>query len=217
MQTFLERDLAGLGLSIPPLAARRLWTMVAHRHGGVLNASELARSLDVSVPTIGRWLDQLTGAMVLRRLQPWHANLGKRQVKRPKLYVADSGLLHALLGIADANALLTHPCCGASWEGFAMHEIITALGVPFRDCYFWATHAGAELDLLVVHRGRRLGFEIKRSSAPKVTRSMAIAMDDLKLDRIDVIFDGEGVFPLRERIRAVGVGELGAVRAELKN
>lgn len=208
VRTFLERDLAGLGLSIPPVAARRLWTMVAHQHGGVLNASVLARALGVSGPTVARWLDALTGAMVLRQLQPWHVNLKKRQVKRPKLYVADSGLLHALLGIEGPEDLLRHPVCGASWESFVIDEIITALRVDRRDCYFWATHAGAELDLLVASRGERLGFEIKRTSAPRRSRSMTTASADLALDRLDVVYHGDGVFPLGDGIRAVGVSSL---------
>lgn len=208
VRTFLERDLASLGLSIPPVAARRLWMMVAHQHGNELNASELARSLGVSSPTVRRWLDALAGAMVIRELQPWHANLGKRQVKRPKLFVADSGLLHALLGIEDVEQVLGHPKCGASWEGFVIDEILNRLGAPRTHAWFWATHAGAELDLLVSWRGQRLGFEVKRTSTPRPTRSMRIAVADLDLDRLDVVYAGEGVFPLADRIRAVGVRDL---------
>lgn len=203
VRTFLERDLPEFGVSIPAPTLHRFWSMVAHYHAQVWNGAELARALDLSQPTVRRYLDLLTGALVLRQLQPWYENLSKRQVKSPKVLIADSGLLHALLGIATREDLERHPKVGASWEGFALGEVVTRLGALPEECYFWATHSGAELDLLVVRGTRRWGFEFKRTTAPRTTASMRSALDDLSLERLDVVYAGDKTFPLADRIRAV--------------
>lgn len=210
IKTYVERDLPGLGLPLPPVAIRRFWTMLAHLHGQILNLSELGRSFGVSDSSVRRYADFLSGACLVRQLQPWYENISKRQVRSPKLYVADSGALHTLLGIRAWNDLEQHPKVGASFEGFALDTVTDRLGVRPEECYFWATHSGAELDLLVVRGNRRLAFEFKRTAAPKVTKSMHIALEDLKLESIDVIHLGRHSFPLTERIRAVPVQTLGA-------
>jgi len=206
--TFLERDLPQLGISTPAATLRRFWSMLAHWHGQVWNASEFARTFGVSVPTVGRYLDQLEGTFVVRRLQPWHENLSKRQVKAPKVYVADSGLLHALLGLPGARDVLAHPKGGASFEGFAIEQVARRLGARRDECFFWATHAGAELDLVVVRGRTRLGFEIKLTEAPVLTPSMRVALADLKLQRLDVIHAGERTFALGPKARAVSLSRL---------
>ena len=203
VESFLERDLPQLGIGTPAATMRRFWTMLAHYHGQTWNASELARAFGVAHTTVRNYLDALTGALVVRQLLPWHENLSKRQVKAPKVYIEDSGLLHTLLGISTQTDLERHPKVGASWEGFAIGQVIRRLGAREEECYFWATHAGAELDLLVVRGRRRLGFEVKRTTAPQVTSSMRAALDDLKLDRLDIIYAGEHSFPMAERVRAV--------------
>ena len=205
LRTFLARDLPQLGITVPATTMRRLWTMVAHYHGNRLNAAELARSLGVSAPTINSYLDALVDALVVRKLTPWFENLRKRQVKAPKVYLTDTGLLHALLRIRSESALLGHPKCGASWEGFAMQEAVRVLSVDWEDCYYWATHRGAEIDLLLFEGSRRIGLEFKRTSAPRMTRSMHSALVDLKLDRIFVVFPGDTRFRLHERVDAVGL------------
>lgn len=204
VRTFLERDLPQLGVAVPATTMHRFWTMVAHYHGQRWNGSEIGRSLGVSSPTIRRYLDTLTDTLVVRQLPPWFENVGKRQVRSPKVYLTDSGLLHALLGIETLPELLGHPKAGASWEGFAMAEVVRSLDVPWDRCYHWATHQGAELDLLVIRGGRRIGVELKRSSAPRVTPSMRSALEALDLERIYVVFPGAGRFPLHEKIEAVG-------------
>lgn len=211
VRTFSERDLPALGIGIPAETVRRFWTMLAHLHGQILNTSSLARSLGVSDATVRRYLDALAGALVVRQLRPWHQNLRKRQVRSPKVYVADSGMLHTLLGLDSREALEAHPQVGASWEGFLMANVLERLGARWaEDAYFWATHAGAALDLLVVRGPRRVGFEIKRTVAPQVTRSMRIALEDLKLERIEVLHAGRETFPLAARIRAVSAYRLWA-------
>lgn len=204
VRTFLERDLPQLGVSVPATTMQRFWTMVAHYHGDRWNASEIGRGLGVTGPAVRRYLDTLTDSLVVRQLAPWFENLGKRQVRAPKVYVTDTGLLHALLGLETEEELLGHPKVGASWESFAMAEVVRLLEVPWDRCYYWATHQGAELDLLVLSGGKRLGFELKRTSAPRATRSMFSALDDLKLDRLSVIYPGDRRFPLHERVEAVG-------------
>ncbi len=208
VRTFLERDLPQLGVRVPAETLRRFWTMVAHYHGQTWNAAELARALGVSGGTVRHYLDILTASLVVRQLQPWFENLGKRQVKAPKVYLADSGLLHTLLNLETFHDLTGHPKIGASWEGFVLSEVSRCLGARREECFFWATHSGAELDLLVVRGQRRLGFEIKYTSAPRVLRSMHIALADLKLDRLDVVHGGEHTFPLGERIRALPLSRL---------
>ena len=182
--------------------------MLAHYHGQVWNAAEFARSFGVSDMTVRRYLDLLAATFVVRVLPPWHENLGKRQVKSPKIYLADSGLLHALLNIRTREDLERHPKVGASFEGFAIAAVVDRLGARWNECYFWATHAGAELDLLVVRGRTRVGFEIKRTVAPAVTPSMRTALKDLRLSHLDVIHAGDGTFPLAPRIRAVALSRL---------
>jgi len=201
VQTFLERDLPQMGIQVPALALLRFWTMVAHYHGGIWNAAEPARSLGVSEPTVRRYLDLLSGALMVRQLPPWHENLAKRQVKSPKVYLRDSGILHQLLGIRTETELLSHPKCGASWEGYVVDEILKALQPD--EAYFWATHQGAELDLLIFEGGRRLGIEVKRSDAPRLTPSMRIAMEDLGLDHLAVVYPGSRPYRLGDRVSVI--------------
>jgi hypothetical protein len=208
VRTFTERDLPQLGVTIPAATLERFWAMLAHYHGQVWNASEFGRSFGVSDATVRRYLDLLAATFAVRLLLPWSENLGKRQVRSPKVYLADSGILHALLGIRERRDLDRHPKLGASWEGFALEAVVRRLGVERRECHFWATHGGAELDLLVVRGRRRWGFEFKRTSAPAVTRSMRVALEDLRLDRIDVVHGGPHTFPLAPRIRAVALSRL---------
>lgn len=206
--TFLERDLAALGVGTPAPALRRFWTMLAHYHGQTWNSSELARAFGVSDKTVNRYLDDLSQTFMAWSLAPWHENLAKRQVKAPKVYLRDSGLLHALLGIASMAELEGHPKVGASWEGFALGEVLLRTGAAPHECFYWATHGGAELDLLIVRGRERRGFEFKRTASPARTRSMAVALEDLRLDSLDVVYPGDATFPLGERIRAVGFGRL---------
>lgn len=208
IQTFLERDLPQLGVNVSSSTMRRFWTMIAHYHGQTWNASEFARSFGVADTTIQGYLDQLAAALVVRQLQPWYENVSKRQVRAPKVYVADSGLLHTLLNLRTQTDLESHPKLGASWEGFAIEQIRTHLGAGREECYFWATHAGAELDFLVVRGRKRLGFEIKRTVAPKITPSMRHALADLKLTRLYVIHAGEQSFPMAEKIDAIAFERL---------
>lgn len=206
IRTFLEPDLAALGSRFPATTMRRFWTMVAHCHGQAWNAAELARALGVSRSTVSRHLDALTDALVIRQLQPWFANLGKRQVRSPKVYVRDSGLLHRLLGIAGRDDLLGHPKVGASWEGFVIEQILQQHDVA--DPWFWGTHAGAELDLMARIGSRLVGVEVKRTDRPRVTPSMRRALADLDLDRLVVVHAGDEAFPLAERIDAVPAARL---------
>jgi predicted AAA+ superfamily ATPase len=215
VKTYAERDLPGLGFPLAPTAIRRFWTMLAHCHGQVLNLSELGRAFGVSDSTVRRYADFLAGAFLIRQLPPWHENIAKRQVRSPKLYVSDSGTLHTLLGIRTWTDLEQHPKVGASFEGYALKTVVARLAVRPEDCFFWATHGGAELDLLVVRGQRRFGFEFKRTAVPEVSRSMHIALEDLKLDRIDVIHLGRHTFPMTDRIRAVPIRELEAQLAPL--
>ena len=179
--------------------------MLAHYHAQTWNGAELARAFVVSASTVRRYLDILSGALVVRQLAPWIENISKRQVRSPKVYLADTGLLHSLLGIRSEEELERYPKVGASWEGFALGEVVQCLGVPNEECYFWATHAGAELDLLVLSGTRRLGFEFKRTTRPSTSRSMHAALESLGLERLDVIHAGENTFLLAEKIRAVAL------------
>ena len=198
--TFLERDLANLGIRIPAITMRRVWTMMAHYHGQTWNGAELARAIGVSLPTVSRYLDALSDALVVRQLQPWFANVAKRQVRSPKVYVRDSGLLHRLLGIGGREALLGHPKAGASWEGFVIEQL---LAMDVANPWFWGTHGGAEIDLLVDVDGRRVGVEVKRTDQPRVTPSVRHALDDLGLDRVVVVHAGAQRFRLAPRVEAV--------------
>ena len=203
VKTYLERDVPALGLRLPAPTLRRFWMMVAHYHGQVWNASELARSFGVAHTTVQRYLDLLSETFMVRQLPSWHENVGKRQVKAPKVFVRDSGVLHALLGLGTRREIEAHPKLGASWEGFALDTVVSRLRAQPEECFFWATHSGAELDLLVVRGNRRLGFEFKRSSAPTSTRSMHVAIEDLRLQRLWVVHAGDRAFDLTHRIRAL--------------
>lgn len=208
IRTFLERDLPQLGIDIPALTLHRFWRMLAHYHGQTWNGSELARAFGVAHTTVRRYLDILVGAMVVRQLPPWHENLGKRQVKAPKVYLADSGLLHTLLGIADQDALEAHPKVGASWEGFVIRELLERFAIVPEEAYYWATYAGAELDLLILRGARRWGIEIKRTTAPKLAPSMRSAQESLRLDGLFVIHAGAHAFPLAPGIEAVPFADI---------
>ena len=208
VRTFLERDLPELGVRVPAPALRRFWTMLGHWHGQVWKSSEFARSFGVADTTVRRYLDILSAALVVRQLQPWHENIAKRQVKAPKVYLHDSGVLHTLLGVETMDALNTHPKAGASWEGLIVEAIIDHLGLQDDQAHFWATHGGAELDLLLVRGAKRVGIEIKRTSAPKVTRSVRIAIDDLGLEEAVVVYAGHESYRLGERVRAVAAKRL---------
>jgi len=205
VKTFLEQDIPNLGIRIEPANLRRFWMMLAHYHGNIFNAEELARSLNISNKTVRHYLDILTGTFMLRELQPWWENIGKRQVKSPKIYFRDSGILHYLLDIEDYSILQRHPKLGASWEGFALEQIIRCYRIDSESCFFWSTHHQAELDLLLFHKGKRLGFEFKYTDAPKLTKSMQIAVDDLKLDELIVIYPGNREYKLTENISVKGL------------
>jgi predicted AAA+ superfamily ATPase len=206
IRTFLERDVPQLGITIPAETLRRFWTMVSHYHGQVWNAAEFARSLGTAEATARRYLDILSGAYLVRQLPSWFENIRKRQVKSPKIYVRDSGLLHALLGVSNEHDLAGHPKIGASWEGFAVEQILSLRDT--RDAYFWATHTGAELDLMILNGIRRIGFEIKYTDAPRTTRSMHIALNDLQLDRLYVLHPGQHTYLLDKKITALSIRDL---------
>ena len=206
VQTILERDLPQWGVRVPSATLLRFWMMLAHYHGHVWNAAEPAKTLGISQTTVRNYLDILAGIFMVRSLQPWYENLGKRQVKSPKLYFRDSGLLHYLLGIRSELDLQIHPKSGASWEGYAIEEIIKAAAPD--EAYFWATHNGAELDLLLLKDGRRLGVECKRLDAPRLTASMRTALVDLHLDRLIVLYPGNRAYPLAERVQVLPLTRL---------
>lgn len=206
IRTFLERDIPMLGINVGSETLRRFWTMVAHYHGQVWNAAEFARSMGCAEATARHYLDILSGSYMVRQLMPWHENLKKRQVKSPKVYIRDSGVLHALLGVATHEGITGHPKFGASWEGFALEQVIAA--GETRDTYFWATHGGAEIDLLLFRDGKRLGFEVKYSDAPKTTKSMRVAMEDLKLDSLYIVYPGRKSFPMDERLSALSIADV---------
>ena len=208
VRTFLERDLPQLGVNIRSTTLRRFWTMLAHYHAQIWNASEFARAFGVADTTVRNYLDVLSSALVVRQLPPWHENISKRQVKSPKVYIIDNGLLHTLLNLTTFDDIESHPKLGASWEGFVLQQVIHRLGARSDECFFWATHAGSELDLLVIHGTQRLGFEIKRSSSPRLTKSMHSALNDLRLKRLDIIHAGESTFPIAKRVRAVPLSNL---------
>ena len=201
IQMFLERDLRQQGINIPTVSLHRFWTMLAHSHGQIWNAVPPASSLGVSEHTVRRYLDILTGVFMVRQLQPWHANIKKRQVKAPKVYIRDTGVLHALLGLKNESETLKHPRCGASWEGFVIEEVIRSVDPD--DIYFWATHNGAEIDMVFTKGGRMYGVECKRADTPAMTPSIRIALEDLKLERIAVIYPGEKRYSLHEKVEVV--------------
>lgn len=217
VRTFLERDVPALGLRMPAHMLRRFWQMLAHWHGQIWNAAAIARSLDASQSTAGRYLDLLCDAFIARRLQPWHANVGKRLVKSPRVYLRDSGLLHALLGIRSIDELLGHPVLGASWEGFIIEQLICALQPS--EVGFYRTAAGAEIDLILTLPGHRrpLAFEIKYSSAPKPARGFWSALDDLEIERAFVIYSGTEDYPMERRVTAWPASRISALRAYIDN
>jgi predicted AAA+ superfamily ATPase len=213
IRTFLERDIPHLGISIHSAAMRRFWTMLAHYHGQIWNASELGRAMGLSDKTMRSYLDILTGTFMIRQLQPWHENIGKRQVKAPKIYFRDSGILHKLLGLPDYHTLLGHPRVGASWEGFALEQ--TLLTVKPAQAFFWSTYSGAELDLFFLHKGHRYGVEFKYNEAPAVTKSMRTAMETLKLDHLWIIYPGQQSYPVYDKISVLPVRDLPAIWNQL--
>ncbi|MBV8202991.1 MAG: ATP-binding protein [Acidobacteria bacterium] len=208
VQTFLERDLPHLGLRLAAATLQRFWSMLAHVHGQIWNAAEFARSFGVSDTTARGYLDLLDGLYLVRLLTPWFENIGKRQIRSPKVYFADTGLLHAILGLRTREAVGRHPKLGASWEGFMLSSVISRLGAESGECFFWATHGGAELDLLVIRGAERRGFEFKRTTTPKTTPAMRSALADLRLASLDVVHAGKATFALAPKIRAVGAHRL---------
>ncbi len=210
VSTFLERDIPALGIDIAPPSLYRFWSMLAHCHGQIVNYSELGRSFGVADTTVRRYLDILSATFMIRQLPPWHENIGKRQIKRPKLYFRDSGIFHALLGTTAPEALRRHPRLGASWEGFAIEEIARFHHAREGEMYFWGTHGVAELDLVLMKDGRRIGYEVKYTDAPRVTNSLRVAMEDLGLDEVCVVYPGEKSLTLAEGVRAAGLKGLAA-------
>lgn len=208
IRTFLERDIPALGIRVPALTLRRFWMMLAHYHGQMFNASEIGKSLGIADTTAARYLDLLAGTFMVRRLVPWFENIGKRQVKTPKIYFRDSGILHRLIGVAGIDQLVTHPKLGASWEGFALEQIIRWGAGGAEETFFWGVHNQAELDLLVFSRGRRLGFEVKYTDAPRLTSSHRMALDLLRLDSLTVVTPGEADYRIADRVRVAGLGTL---------
>ncbi|MBI5558927.1 MAG: ATP-binding protein [Deltaproteobacteria bacterium] len=198
IRTFLERDIPQLGITIPAASMRRFWTMLAHFHGQILNASEIGRSLGLHDKTIRSYLDILTGTFMIRQLQPWHENLNKRQVKAPKIYFRDTGLLHTLLDIQDMHGLMGNPRLGGSWEGFALEQVLQITKPA--ESYFWATHSGAELDLFFIKNGKRIGVEFKFNEAPKISKSMRVALHDLSLAHLWIVYPGRNSYPADKNI-----------------
>ena len=216
IETFLARDVPELGSFVPSTTLRRFWTMLAHWHGQVWNGAEFGRAFGVSHTTVRRYLDLLASVFVVRQLQPWHENIGKRQVRSPKVYVDDSGILHALLGLASREDVVSHPKVGASWEGFAVGQIVNLLGATAEQCFHWSTHSGAELDLLVLAGSKRYGFEVKRTEAPRLTASMRSAYETLRLDRLEVVHAGTERFALAKGIGALPASQLAATLRPLR-
>ena len=201
IQLFLERDLRQYGIDFPTVMLHKFWTMLAHSHGQVWNSADPARALGVSEPTVRRYLDIFTGVYMTRQIRPWHANIKKRQVKAPRIYIRDSGILHTLLGLKTEQGILSYPRCGASWEGYVIEEVIRS--VEPDDLYFWATHNGAEIDLVFMKNGRMYGVECKRADAPALTPSMKIALEDLGLERIAVVYPGKQRYSLSKKVSVV--------------
>jgi len=200
IRTFLEQDIPALGVKISPLHLGRFWQMLTHYHGNIINYSDIGRSLDLSHNTIKHYIDLLQATFMIRVLQPWHENISKRQVKSPKIYFRDSGILHALMNLATPGEIMTSPKLGASWEGWALEEVIRFHQYRAEECFFWATHANAELDLLLVRGHKRIGFEFKYSSFPSITKSMIIALETLKLDLITIVYPGTVSFSLSKQV-----------------
>ena len=207
-RTYLERDIPALGLRLPAATLRRFWGMLAHYHGQTWNGAELARAFGVSEKTVRHYLDILSATFMVRVLPPWHENLGKRTVKAPKIYLADSGMLHTLLGLENEAALMSHPKVGASWEGFAMAQVIAALGATPEQCHYWKLHTGAELDLLIQQNGERRGFEFKLTDSPRTSASMHSAMQSLRLKSLHVVHAGAHSYPMAEGIHALALADV---------
>lgn len=214
IRTFLERDVPQLGIRVPGEALRRFWLMLAHYHGQIWNGADFARSLGVSEHTVRRYLDLLSGTYVVRQVPSWFENIGKRQYRAPKVYVRDSGLLHALLSLRDRSELEAHPKLGASWEGFALEQVLSAVGTG--EAFFWGTHAGAELDLLLFRRGRRYGVEFKYGGAPAMTRSLHIALADLGLERAWIVYPGTERYPVHEKVEVLPLADVPGCLAFLR-
>lgn len=208
IRTFLERDIPALGIQIPPAALRRFWMMLTHYHGQVFNASDVGRSLNVADTTVRRYLDTLVSTLVVRRLAPWFENIGKRQVKTPKVYFRDSGLLHRLAGVNSTGELHTWPRLGTSWEGFALEEVIRLAGATEEEAYFWSVHSQGELDLLIVKEGRRLGFEFKYADSPRATSACHMALEHLKLDQLTLVCPGDALHELEGGVQVRGLSRL---------
>ncbi len=208
IRTFLERDLPQLGINIPAITMRKFWMMLAHYHGQTWNASEFSRAFGMGDKTVRNYLDILTSTFVVKQLSPWWENISKRQVKAPKIYLADTGLLHTLLGLNNKTEVESHPKVGASWEGFALDCIVHQLNVQPEETFFWSTHTGAELDLLIIRGNNRLGFEFKRTTAPTLTRSVNIALEDLKLSQVYVVYAGNKIYPLAPKVTAIGLSQV---------
>ena len=206
IKSFLERDLRKQGINIPSITLQRFWTMLAHSHGQVWDAAPIAASLGISQPTVRKYLDIFTGVFMIRQLHPWHVNIKKRQVKSPKIYIRDTGVLHSLLGLKTEAEVLRHPSCGSSWEGFVMEEVLRSINPD--NVYFWATHQGAEIDLVFSKGGRMYGVEVKRADAPTMTPSMRIALEDLKLEYIVVIYPGKKRYSLHKKIEVIPFDEI---------
>lgn len=213
VRTFIERDLPALGMQAAPVTIDRFWRMLGHGHGQVWNSSRFGGSLGLSDKTVRSYLDLLTSALVVEQLRPWHENVGKRQVKAPKVYIGDSGILHALLDLPDRTSVERHPILGASWEGFILRQLAVVTGSRPDQRYFWATHAGAELDLLIVRGNERIGFEIKRTATPKVTASLRSAIETLHLDRAYVVHAGPHTFQMGHGVQALAATDLLGVSA----
>lgn len=205
IRTYLEQDIPNLGFSIPAKNIHRFWMMLSNYHSQIFNASEIGRSLSISDHTVKKYLDILEGTFMIRTLQPWYENINKRQVKSPKVYFRDSGIFHSMLGITCNNELRSSPKLGASWEGFALEEVIRNLDAPRQDCYFWATHAGAELDLMIMKNGKRIGIEFKYTDSPKITSSIKIAIEDLKLSNVIIVYPGDMKFKIADNIEVIGL------------
>lgn len=212
MQTYFEKDLAYLGLNLPPQRILKLWAMLAHYQACTINYAHMAQFMEISVPTIKKYLNLLEGTFMIRELSPWYENLGKRLVKTPKLYIRDSGIYHQLLNIQTYEQLILNTHVGFSWEAFALEEITKSLNLRNEECYFWATHQEAELDLFVILNGKRMGFEFKISDQPSITKSMRIAMDALKLEHLYIVTPNEKSFPLENKVSVLALKETGTVK-----
>ncbi len=217
IRTVLEQDVPNLGFKIPAIHLRRFWMLLANCHGQLLNASQMANTLDLSAQSVKRYLDLLTDMLMVRQLAPWFENIKKRQIKSPKVYIRDSGLLHYLLHIHDADGLAFHPKMGSSFEGFVIEEIIKTLSLQQDECFFWRTQEGAELDLLILRKNKKIGFEIKKTSQPKMTRSIHSALSDLRLDHLFLVHSGDVSWLLSERVTALTFKELLSLDAHIEN